>query len=114
MPLDSKGGFHLHPGAAKMSDGFHAAKPIEAGKVGDKGHVELHHGPAPDGKGKFHTIHHPGGEARGHDTMHEAHHAMNEHMGQDGCTGDGNCEHSGSEAGSQPEGAAVSGTDDEY
>lgn len=115
-PLDAKGGFHLHPGAAKMHDG---APPIakrpdpgqqEQGES-EKGHVELHEGPhpkAPDAK--YHTIHHPSGEVKGHQTLHEAHHAMNEHMGKDGCTGDGQCEH-----GAEASGGDVSqGADDEY
>lgn len=81
---------------------------------GAKGHVELHHGPPPDGSmahAKFHTIHHGGagsggggGETKGHESLHAAHHAMNEHMGEDGCADS-----------SDPEGvAAGAATDDEY
>jgi hypothetical protein len=102
MPLDKGGTFRINPGVARMHDSAPKAPPIAKAMPGenkqpggDKGHIELHHGPAPDGKGKFHTITH-GGEARGHETLHEAHHAMNEHMGQDGCS-DGSCaEHGGS------------------
>jgi hypothetical protein len=150
MPVDKAGNFHLHPGAAKMHENAPKAPPI--GKISEKpggakpggGHVELHHGPPPDGSmpnAKFHTIHHGAsssggggggamgmshegaheggehgkGEVKGHETMHAAHHAINDHMGEDGCT-DGSCAEHG---GSDPEGgaAAVSSggeTDDEY
>ena len=142
-PLDSKGGFHLHPGAAKMHDSAPKAPPIGkitekpgAGKPGTGGHVELHHGPPPDGSmpnAKFHTIHHGGssggggggamgmshehggGETKGHENLHAAHHAINDHMGEDGCS-DGSCAEHG---GSNPEGGAADpgaggGTDDGY
>jgi len=96
MPLDKKGGFHINPQAARMHDAAPAMdkKPDPGQQDAAKGHVELHHGPAPDGQGQFHTIHMPTGEAKGHETLHDAHHAMNEHMGTDGCAGDGSCEHS--------------------
>lgn len=89
MPVDSKGGFHLHPGAAKMHDSAPKAPPIgkPAHEAGGKGHVEFHHGAAPGGSGKYHTIHHPSGEVKDHPDAHAAHQAMNEHMGEDGCQG---------------------------
>lgn len=114
MPLDKGGKFHMNPQVGRMHDAkpmAKIAKPgggMEGGESGGaKGHVELHAGPAPDGKGKFHTIHHPGGEARGHETLHEAHHAVNAHMGEDGCKGEGCAEHGGAAspmAGAEPDG----------
>jgi hypothetical protein len=148
LPLDKAGNFHLHPGAAKMHDSAPKAPPI--GKIAGKtitekpggnqkpggGHVELHHGPPPDGSmpnAKFHTIHHAasggggggggamgmghehGGETKGHESLHAAHHAINEHMGEDGCS-DGSCaEHGGSAAeGAAADPGAGGATDDEY
>jgi hypothetical protein len=114
MPLNNKGKFHMNPQMGKAAEGAPNPPPIgthDAMKpeAGGKGHVELHEGPGPEGKGKFRTVHQPSGEVKSHETIHEAHHAMNEHMGQDGCS-DGTCaEHGGSRA----EGAAES-TDDEY
>lgn len=134
-PVDSKGNFHLHPGAARMHDAAPKAPPIAkkipapGGSNNEnseaKGHVELHAGPPPDGsmpEAKFHTIHHGhagsgggsgmamgahhgGGEVKGHANLHAAHHAINEHMGEDGCS-DGSCEEHG---GSTPSGAADEG-----
>lgn len=118
----------MNPQVGKMFDadkkpafghGDHKEKLIaDPGKQesGEAGHVELHRGPSPkDGKGSFHTIHHPSGEVRGHETLHEAHHAMNDHMGQDGCKGDGNCaEHGdgGEPGGDTLEGAALPSGDE--
>lgn len=131
-PLDTKGGFHLHPGAAKMHDaapkapaiGKKIAAPGGEQNEGPKGHVELHAGPPKDGsmpEAKFHTIHHGhaggsggggGAEVKGHATLHEAHHAMNEHMGEDGCT-DGSCaDHGGTGDGGAQAGDGAA--DDEY
>lgn len=107
MPLDTKGGFHLHPGAAKMHDAAPKAPPIApvkkvpgAQEDGAKGHVELH-----KTETGYKTIHHPSGEEKDHPSSHAAHQAMNEHHGEDGC--------SPSEGG-EVNSAAASGTDDEY
>jgi hypothetical protein len=137
MPMDKAGKFHINPGVARMHD---AAPPVASKKgssftktqtipgeqdLGHK-HVELHEGPHANAPGAaFHTIHHghtsegPGGgglnepEVRGHASLHEAHHAMNEHFEQDGCKGDGTCEHGGGDEGGAAEGSNMSG-DEEY
>ncbi len=139
-PVDKKGNFHLHPGAASMHDAAPPKAPLIAKKIGApgggenneaKGHVELHAGPPPDGsmpEAKFHTIHHGhegggggmgmgahhgGGEVKGHASLHEAHHAANEHMG-----GSDSDLHEHTEGVSEPSGAADEGdagaSDDEY
>jgi hypothetical protein len=95
--------YRMNPQVAKMhgdggqrpDKGIHKPDPGEQepkdGTHPD--HVELH-GKEP---GPFKTLHHMGNgeppEERHHNTLHEAHHAMNDHVGKDGCSGDGNCEH---------------------
>ena len=97
-----------------MHDAAPKAPPIakpkpDPGKQedGGEGHVELHKAEG----GGYKTIHHPSGEEKQHPTLHAAHHAMNEHMGQDGCRGDGQCEHG--EAGAAG-GDVSQGSDDAY
>lgn len=110
MPLDSKGNFHLHPGAARMHDAAPKAPPIAAVKKAPvagkgpesegeaKGHIELH-----KTETGYKTIHHPTGEEKHHADAHAAHQAEDEHFG---------------EASAEREGGEASGAsgavDDEY
>lgn len=111
MPLDKKGGFHINPQVGRMHDanpkpafpkGEAGGKqrPDPGAQEGKPSHVELHKNHPEAGGKPYTTVHHHGDgaepELRHHDSLHEAHHAMNEHTGEDGCKGEGNCEHSSS------------------
>ncbi len=119
--------YQMNPQVGKMMSG---QRPDAGVKKPDPGlqeekdnrhpdHVELHgHEPGP-----FKTMHHHGDgeppEERTHKSLHEAHHAMNDHVGKDGCSGEGNCEHQPvsdqfNDAGEESGTARGSEADDEY
>jgi hypothetical protein len=117
MPLTKHGTYHANPQIARMHEMAGVAKKTAPEPHHEehaaRGHVELHHGPTPDGKGKYHTIHHPSGEVRAHESLHEAHHALNEHMAEDGCK-DENCREHGAEETGEGDEQANAGEDYEY
>ncbi len=96
--------YRMNPQIAKMHESSGGQRPDKDSKKPDPGMQEQEDGMHPDHvelrghePGPYKTLHHHGDgeppEERTHNTLHEAHHAMNDHVGADGCSGDGNCEH---------------------